>query len=242
MSGAFLALWNDYPNVMTEEYEAWHTFEHVPERLTASGMLGARRYASFGQPSNRYFTIYDMEDLKTIEEPAYLDLVQNPTVWSAKMRRHFSNVTRIPARSMASGGIATGRCSLIQAYSIDRYRAEKIALELAEDFDGKLSGGFLLGYRIGLAEPNQPYEVFDQIVETDRDTYNLVFAIDGVSHAMLADISPFIGERIEQKIKPRTILRDDVFELITCYSQDFHGRTRMSVEAPIELRSRFACL
>lgn len=242
MSGAFLALWNDYPSVMTEEYEAWHTFEHVPERLTAPGMRGARRYASFGQPTNHYFTIYDMKNLQTIEEPAYLDLVRNPTDWSARMRQHFSNVTRIPARSMASGGIATGRCCLVQAYSMDRYHAEKIALELADDFDGKLSGGFLLGYRIGLAEPNQPYEVFDQTAETDSDTYNLVFTIDGVSQAMLADIGRFIGERIEQKIRPRRKLRDDVFELITCYSQDFHGRDRQSVEAPAELRSRFVCL
>ncbi len=35
MSPAILALWNDYPATMAEEYEAWHTFEHVPERLPA---------------------------------------------------------------------------------------------------------------------------------------------------------------------------------------------------------------
>jgi hypothetical protein len=46
MAPAILALWNDYPSGLAEEYEAWHTFEHVPERLTVPGMRAARRYVS----------------------------------------------------------------------------------------------------------------------------------------------------------------------------------------------------
>jgi hypothetical protein len=52
MSNAILALWNDYPAAMAEEYEAWHTFEHVPERLTVPGMRAARRYISISRSTN----------------------------------------------------------------------------------------------------------------------------------------------------------------------------------------------
>ena len=39
---AFLALWNDVASGREAEYERWHTFEHVPERVAVPGMRGAR--------------------------------------------------------------------------------------------------------------------------------------------------------------------------------------------------------
>ena len=33
----FLALWNDFDPEREAEYECWHTFEHVPERVGIPG-------------------------------------------------------------------------------------------------------------------------------------------------------------------------------------------------------------
>ena len=42
---AFLALWNDFDPARDEEYNCWHTFEHVPERVGIEGILtGQRRH------------------------------------------------------------------------------------------------------------------------------------------------------------------------------------------------------
>ena len=41
---AFLAIANTVEPAMQAEYEAWHTFEHVPERLTMPGFLGGKRF------------------------------------------------------------------------------------------------------------------------------------------------------------------------------------------------------
>jgi hypothetical protein len=41
---AFLALWNDFDPARDEEYNCWHTFEHVPERVGIEGVVSGRRY------------------------------------------------------------------------------------------------------------------------------------------------------------------------------------------------------
>jgi hypothetical protein len=41
---AFLALWNDFDPARDAEYNCWHTYEHVPERVGIEGILTGRRY------------------------------------------------------------------------------------------------------------------------------------------------------------------------------------------------------
>lgn len=239
MSGAFLALWNNYPSAMTEEYEAWHTFEHVPERLTTPGMLRARRYASFLEPENRYFTLYELKDLRTIERPAYMDLVKNPTVWSAKMRRHFSNVLRIPANKLASGGRGIGRSTLVQAYSVKRTRAENAGLQLARKLSDMVASGTLLSFIIGLAEPNQPYEVFAQDAETDDTTYNVVVIADGLCRETLESAHASISETALDLLRPCKSLRDELFDLVVAYPDNSLLSDRTAVAASSQLTRRF---
>jgi hypothetical protein len=239
MTSAFLALWNDYPSVKTEEYEAWHTFEHVPERLTTPGMRGARRYAAMAEPENQYFTLYELEDLGTIEQPAYFDLVKNPTDWSARMRLSFSNVLRIPATTVAAGGRGTGCCSLVLAYSLDRAQARTACTRLEERLNAMVSGGVILSFLIGLAEPNQPYEVFVQDTQTDDDTYNAVVIIDGASREMLEAARASIQAAADELLQPRKVLRDELFDLIVAYPADKTSTGRGSVAASAQLRQRF---
>ena len=46
---AFLALWNDFDPARDAEYNCWHTFEHVPERVGIEGILAGRRYVAMEQ-------------------------------------------------------------------------------------------------------------------------------------------------------------------------------------------------
>jgi len=239
MSKAFLALWNHYPGAMTEEYEAWHTFEHVPERLTAPGMLGARRYASFDGTENRYFTLYEMEDLRTIEHPAYMDLVRNPTAWSARMRRHFSDVLRIPASTLASGGRGIGRSAVVQAYSVERETAQAAGLRLAAALNELMSRGVLLNFRIGLAEPNQPYEVFAQDDRDGPDTFDLVVVAEGVCQGKLALARAALTTAAEGQLQPHCCLRDGLFDLIVAYPDRVFPGNRSQIAVSSALKSQF---
>ena len=239
MSRAFLALWNLYPSAMTEEYEAWHTYEHVPERLTAPGMRGARRYAAFDADENRYFTLYELDDLTVVEHPAYLDLVQNPTPWSAKMRRHFSGVLRIPALTLATGGRGIGRSMLVQAYSVGREGAETAGMRLARLLEEMIAQGTILAFRIGLAEPDQPYAVFSQETRKDPDTFDLVVMVDGVCGAKLKSAQGGIAAAADEMLRPRATLRDEVFELVVAYADGEFPGNRSQIAVSQKLKGQF---
>jgi hypothetical protein len=223
MSGAFLSLWNDYPAAMAEEYEAWHTFEHVPERLTTPGMLSARRYVSCNNPQS-YFTYYEMQDMRTIEHPAYLDLVRNPTPWSLKMRPYFSNVLRIPGETAACCGYGIGGAALVQAYSVARDTAAQALPDVKRALQQMITEARILGFRIAVAEPNQVYEVFTQEQTTDPDAVNVVLLLEGGSSKALCASHDALTAQLTGQLSPRACLRSDIFDLLISYRGDeFHA-------------------
>lgn len=102
---AFLALWNgiDHGEVRAE-YEAWHTFEHVPERVGLPGFVYGRRYAG----EDGYFTLYGLQSLAALDSPAYADVIANPTPWSERMRPRLSAFVRRPCVLQAQAGSSWG--------------------------------------------------------------------------------------------------------------------------------------
>lgn len=93
---AFLALWNGIAGAEVQaEYESWHTFEHVPERVGLPGFMEAMRYRSVDQPL-RYFTCYSLRSLTALSTPEYRDVFTHPTPWSARMRLVLRNFYRLP--------------------------------------------------------------------------------------------------------------------------------------------------
>ena len=104
----FLALWNDIAPHREREYDRWHTTEHVPERVAVTGFHGARRYVNRNRAKHRYFTLYEVASLETFQHSEYLDVVQQPTPWSASMRPDFRNLVRATCRVNASRGDGIG--------------------------------------------------------------------------------------------------------------------------------------
>lgn len=106
--GAILALWNDIAAARIPEYDRWHTLEHVPERVWVPGFISGTRFIATGDTKVRYFTLYEMETLASLESVAYGDLVDNPTPWSASMRPSFSNFLRKTCEIETSCGVSLG--------------------------------------------------------------------------------------------------------------------------------------
>src|SRR5512135_288983 len=105
---AFLALWNDVEEGSETEYDLWHSREHVPERVGVPGMLEGRRYVARARLSPAYFTLYDLASLDVLQSAPYLELVREPTPWSARMRPVFRKFAREPCRVVAGEGIGMG--------------------------------------------------------------------------------------------------------------------------------------
>lgn len=94
------------------EHDDWHTHEHLPERLSIPGFLrGSRWVAPSGQP--RYFVMYEVDELGTLGSAAYLERLNNPTPWTAKMMTHYRGMARGFCNVTSSFGLGIGHAGLL---------------------------------------------------------------------------------------------------------------------------------
>jgi hypothetical protein len=97
---AAIAMWWDVPPEAQAEWEEWHTYEHMPERLAIPGFLRGSRWVS----ECSYFVLYEVADVATLTGPAYLARLNDPTPWSRKMMPHHKNMVRTLCAVRASYG------------------------------------------------------------------------------------------------------------------------------------------
>ena len=93
-SGAFLAIWHGLKNEGKIDWERWHTYEHMSERLAIPGFVSGRRYMNNNYKEQSCFTIYEGKNLKTFKSTPYLERLNNPSRWTQKSAKNFINFTR----------------------------------------------------------------------------------------------------------------------------------------------------
>jgi len=102
-----LAFWHDVAPGGGAEFDQWHLREHIPERVAVPGFLRCRRYVTLGEPPT-YFYYYETESLDTLQSPAYLARLGDPTPWTKKTMPLVRNNTRTACRVVASLGAGLG--------------------------------------------------------------------------------------------------------------------------------------
>jgi len=90
-----LSLWNGFDPARLDEYDQWHTRQHVPERLAVDGMLSARRYDRGQGPLPEFLTFYEMRSTEVLSSAPYRRLLDNPSAWSRTMRSSFEGFFRV---------------------------------------------------------------------------------------------------------------------------------------------------
>lgn len=177
--GAFLCVWNDHDPDQAAEYEAWHTFEHVPERVCAPGFVAGRRYAAYERAESRYFTLYEIESFDALETPQYHDLQDNPTPWSRRMRVAFRNFLRIPCETVATKG--KGCAGAIGVLVFDTPKGTRVYDEpLSLFLDAKLAAHEITSYHIGKASHIPAYNVFGMSAAGNDEEETWVLMIEGL--------------------------------------------------------------
>lgn len=111
-----LANWHDLPDDGHDDFNAWHTHEHIPERVGVPGFLRGRRYAAVhGAP--QYFVLYETEDVGVLRSPAYLDRLNDPTPWTRRVAASFALTIRTAARVVVSLGRGAGGNAVVYRLS-----------------------------------------------------------------------------------------------------------------------------
>lgn len=108
---AMVLLFDIAPGAIAE-HDDWHTHEHLPERLSIPGFRrGSRWVALSGRP--RYFVLYEVEKLGILASVPYLERLNHPTPWTAKMMTHYRGMARGFCSVTAGFGLGTGQTGLL---------------------------------------------------------------------------------------------------------------------------------
>ncbi|WP_051005036.1 DUF4286 family protein [Blastococcus saxobsidens] len=107
-----LAIWCDMAPESDDQFNAWYTHEHLPERVGVPGFLRGRRYIRddrHGVDGQRYLAFYEATDTAVFSSPAYLERLNNPTPLTRTMAPRLENAKRTVLSVQASYGRGVGR-------------------------------------------------------------------------------------------------------------------------------------
>jgi hypothetical protein len=151
---AFLAMWHDITPAGEAEFNAWHTREHMPERVAVPGFEVGRRYVDWQLDSYRYFTLYEGRTLDVFQSAPYLARLNAPTPWSIKVQPSFLNFIRCACRTVCSAGRGFGGALLTARLDFAAHDGSVFTTE-APALVNSLSGlDGVTGVHVGLAEPS----------------------------------------------------------------------------------------
>ncbi|MFZ2295739.1 MAG: hypothetical protein WAW46_11965 [Polaromonas sp.] len=135
---ALIAIWHDLKPDNVDQFQRWHTEEHMPERLGVPGFLRGRRYMNWEQSPHVCFTIYEIAHMEVFRSPGYLARLNAPTEWSTRVQPGMTNFLRGPCENVLSlgsgtgGAIATARIRIADAQSaLTRRKLSAAALSLS---------------------------------------------------------------------------------------------------------------
>lgn len=182
---AFLALWNSISSARLQpEYEVWHTFEHVPERVGLPGFVEARRYRSHAAAGGtpRYYTCYVLESLAALETPQYRDVYTNPTPWSARMRGELRDFLRLPCTLQGS----YGQCGATQLATLQlRSRNADFPAAVAGWLREQVQQAQVVRARWGSVGDSTAFPLANQVSDAATPGHDHVVMLEGLDHANL---------------------------------------------------------
>jgi hypothetical protein len=102
-----VAIWHDIAAPGRADFYAWHTHEHMPERVGIPGFVRGRRYiADTGEPE--FFTLYEAVSVEVLGGQDYFNRLNNPTPWTKRAAGYFENVARSVQKVRFSAGPGIG--------------------------------------------------------------------------------------------------------------------------------------
>jgi len=190
---AFLALWNDIDPARDDEYNVWHTFEHVPERVGVDGILSGRRYAARERVNDRYFTLYELGSLDALAGRAYLDVVAHPTAWSLSMRASMRNFERHPCTTLASLGTGVAGHVVTFRFAGDATCAELDADAARAMLEPWLETDGISAIHLGRAVDDPAFPVGNATPAPSSATRQYVLLAEGIERDALLRAAPRIA-------------------------------------------------
>jgi hypothetical protein len=128
---ALIAIWNDIAADGRADFIEWHNREHIFERLSIPGFLSGRRYRAVSDLPE-YFTLYEVESLRTTTGPDYQARLDNPTAWTKHAIQSYRNLSRSLCEVAYSQGRGLGGYLQTICFEAQAERALQLRQDLVE--------------------------------------------------------------------------------------------------------------
>jgi hypothetical protein len=174
-----LANWHDVRDGGHQEFRAWHSHEHIPERVGVPGFLRGRRGRALEGGRPQYFILYETESVEVLASPAYLARLNDPTPWSRAVLKEIPLTIRVAARVEASFGSGVGGFVLAARFASAPKPSLGDALAAATARRGVLGAHLLRGDSAATQVPTKEKTVRAQPDETAA----WIALIEGVDRA-----------------------------------------------------------
>lgn len=139
LGAAVLAVWNDIAEENEAEYNDWYTNQHLPERVGIEGFLRGRRFRRVSDdPGQKYFTLYEVENIDTLTSEPYMERLNDPTDWTKRVAPLFLNSTRSACTVTTSVGRGTGGYGTTIEFGAATGREAELRSWLVDDMLPKL--------------------------------------------------------------------------------------------------------
>ena len=114
------------------DHDDWHTHEHLPERLSIPGFVRGTRWVSLdGKP--RYFVMYEVDELATLQSQAYLERLNNPSPWTSRIMPSYRDMTRGLCSVSGSFGAGMGQIALLIRFKPEAGKEPSLRAWLLDD-------------------------------------------------------------------------------------------------------------
>ena len=110
LGSAVLVNWGGIVKSKEQEYNEWHSKEHMPERISLPGFLrGIRAVGIPGTDLNhKYFMMYEAERKEVFISKKYLERLNNPTEWTKKILSNYLSPSRTICSVISTKSIGIG--------------------------------------------------------------------------------------------------------------------------------------
>ena len=188
MGKGAVVIWADLGSLEQAAHDDWHSHEHLPERIGIPGFLRGRRAVSVDGSAPQIMAIYELDDLSTLTSPAYLERLNNPTPWSARIMAAVKQLSRTLCRVTATHGGGLGAHHLTLAVSPEEGQAGALRGWLIDSVLPKLSSlPGITGAHLLEREPSvEPPLTEEQRLRPRRDVQvDVVILVEGYDRATL---------------------------------------------------------
>ena len=170
------------------EHDHWHTHEHLPERLAIPGFLRGTRWVAL-QGAPRYVVLYEVAGLQVLSSPAYLERLNQPSPWTARIMPHYRDMRRGFCTVSGSFGLGLGHVATLLRFKPADGAADSLRHWLAQQLLPTLPGQPGLGGAHLLEGAATPVMTTEQRIRGADAAIDWAVLVSGYAQAALGDLA-----------------------------------------------------